>query len=495
LEFANIAQAKNLDITETGLLSLAGNTNDSLIIHKNLSLLSGSLDMSAGSSSSKIILNGNWNHTGGTFLSGSNSLVSFVSDSIQQLSNPGIENFQRLWNRNTGLQLAASDVIVNKELGLQSGNIFTSIINPFTLTDAATIVSPVNNYGFTNEGYEGSFVDGPMKLAISSLTTKIIPIGKGTVYAPVKVQKITTDPVTYTAEYFPVAYNDLTVDIPNVHHVSTVEHWIINTSIPGPDPAKWARITLSWRPASLVSNITNWQDSILVAHYYTDNVLGTKWFSERDYSQPNIVSGNNNYGTVTSNRIVSVYSPFTLGTKSPFIMLPLNLISWQATNSGQKVLLNWLVSSEEDVRLYTVERSADGRSFIPVATVLSLQRSGNENYSAIDRNPMSRVNYYRLKISDRYRQISYSNIIKVNRTENSPVSIFPNPASDEINVHTGFLGIPLQIEITDNTGKILTKRMLENANEKIIISHLAAGIYNLRLTGNNQVVVKRFVKI
>ena len=175
--------------------------------------------------------------------------------------------------------------------------------------------------------------------------------------------------------------------------------------------------------------------------------------------------------------------------------LPITIKSFSATKDGERSSrLDWTSSSEINSDYIGIERSTDGEDW---TTVGHVKAAGNSNrdidYVYYDRSlPMVRsidnIFYYRLRLTDLDGQYKYSETRGVNmgRLEGL-VSIYPNPATDIINVdltdmdlHEGII----HLSVYDNTGKaIITKEVNGAGIEPIQASNMAAGSY--------QVVVKQ----
>lgn len=184
--------------------------------------------------------------------------------------------------------------------------------------------------------------------------------------------------------------------------------------------------------------------------------------------------------------------PFGLPAAFP---LPITIKSFSATKDGERTArLDWTSSSEINSDYIGIERSTDGEDW---TTVGQVKAAGNSNrdidYIYYDRSlPMARsidnIFYYRLRLTDLDGQYKYSETRGVNmgRLEGL-VSIYPNPATDIINVdltdmdlHEGII----HLSVYDNTGKAIISKEVNGAGiEPIQASNMAAGSY--------QVVVKQ----
>lgn len=135
-------------------------------------------------------------------------------------------------------------------------------------------------------------------------------------------------------------------------------------------------------------------------------------------------------------------STYAGGSLDGFIMklanpstLPISLINFNATCRDGKIELKWVTASESNNNHFTIERSADGKNFIPIKTI---KGAGNSTiqlyYSAVDEAPLSETNYYRLMQTDYDGKHTRSTIVATscNETFNkNDFSLFPNPIQGE----------------------------------------------------------------
>ena len=172
-------------------------------------------------------------------------------------------------------------------------------------------------------------------------------------------------------------------------------------------------------------------------------------------------------------------------------LLPITIKTFSATKDGERTArLDWTSSSEINSDYIGIERSTDGEDWTTVGQVKAAGNSIKDiDYIYYDRSlPMVRsidnIFYYRLKLTDLDGQYKYSETRGVNlgRLEGL-VSIYPNPATDIINVdltdmdlHEGII----HLSVYDNTGKAIISKEVNGAGiEPIQASNMAAGTYNV----------------
>jgi len=186
----------------------------------------------------------------------------------------------------------------------------------------------------------------------------------------------------------------------------------------------------------------------------------------------------------------AVTSATTLG------VLPVKLISWEATPSNGKVRLQWKTSAEINASHFIVERSHDGTNFSAVATVNATGNSQAEvNYNSEDNAPLQGKSYYRLKIVDKDARTEYSAVRIVLVSTNPTVKIVGNPVQNSLQVITSTAhSNKAEWEIINRVGQVVKKGVLLQGRTEINVSILAAGNYWLRTSNNHETATIPFIK-
>jgi predicted extracellular nuclease len=179
--------------------------------------------------------------------------------------------------------------------------------------------------------------------------------------------------------------------------------------------------------------------------------------------------------------------------------LPVTLVNFSATKENTSSKISWTTSQEINSRHFIVERSANGSVWQTVAIVPA---AGNSNspidYSIIDATPAKGINLYRLKSIDLDAKFEYSAIRRINFENKYTFSIYPNPASDVIQVivdNASVLNANLQILNTQS--QVLISKQLNATNQpiQVNVSSLASGLYFIRIiTPDGTVNVQKFTK-
>jgi hypothetical protein len=179
------------------------------------------------------------------------------------------------------------------------------------------------------------------------------------------------------------------------------------------------------------------------------------------------------------------------------VVLPIELLDFEATLDKNKVELKWATATETNNDYFTVEKSKDGYTYEQVAKVSGSGTSTSiVNYTETDFHPYEGISYYRLKQTDYNGLYNYSNVVPVEYHSNGDFgfSIFPNPgeAKDDIKIQLNAAkGQEILVVVRDLTGREFFSKVLvmETANgqiEAIDNNHtIAPGVYLVTASSMN----------
>lgn len=223
-----------------------------------------------------------------------------------------------------------------------------------------------------------------------------------------------------------------------------------------------------------------------------------------DYMPTTAINTVANTATVASLPAAQLFTWWTLVDNR--YILPIELVAFNAVCDGNKVKLNWQTASEKNNSYFEVERSSDAINFSPVLKLNSQNSNSTTllSYNAIDDNPIDGKSYYRLKQVDFDGKYSYSSILVLNCTsiENqSPTSItiFPNPATDNLSVNINGLQGQKSLMIYDVIGQEMMHKTIESSDANILenvnIATFAKATYILRIDIDGELYqIIKFVK-
>ncbi len=112
--------------------------------------------------------------------------------------------------------------------------------------------------------------------------------------------------------------------------------------------------------------------------------------------------------------------------------LPVKFNSIKAIEKFNGVQLEWIVSFEENLIKYVVERSFDGRQYSAIGEVESRNSINETTYSFFDASFFQSIAYYRIRSVRIDGQFAISPVIKVNLNKQvKDISLYPNPVKGD----------------------------------------------------------------
>lgn len=98
------------------------------------------------------------------------------------------------------------------------------------------------------------------------------------------------------------------------------------------------------------------------------------------------------------------------------LLLPVELVAFEARDQGGKVELSWSTSPGSDAGMFVVERSADGTVFHTIGQLPAAgDGAGVCTYAWTDHTPLAGMNYYRLMIMDQAGGREFSQVVVADR--------------------------------------------------------------------------------
>jgi len=185
--------------------------------------------------------------------------------------------------------------------------------------------------------------------------------------------------------------------------------------------------------------------------------------------------------------------------------LPIKLTYMKTERYDEYVSLVWKTGSEVNNDYFSLERRPEGQDiFETVAQVNGMGNSSVEvKYEYKDYNPYPGTYYYRLHQTDYDGKINYVGMAVVHPAEVNNkmevISIFPNPATDNIRYE---LNSPkdalVRVEVLNGIGEQVLIENIEatsGSNSKMLnVTNLSQGVYILKISTRDEVVIKKFIK-
>jgi hypothetical protein len=387
-----------------------------------------------------------------------NRQMVFSGGNNQTISGSGTLNiYQIIVNKSVNDLVLSKSIIVDNNLSLINGRIFTSSINLLTINNSATVTGTSN----------ASFVHGPV--AKKGDSGFIFPVGKNNDYQAIEIGVGSDINDLFIAEYFPVdpqAIYGNNMD-PTLDHISQCEYWILDR-IAGTSSRT---VRLSWDANSC--GITFLPD-LHVARFD-----GTLW---RDHGNGG-VTGNTATGTVVSAALLSAFGPLTLASVSTQNPLPVELIHFTARAHDDVVKTEWITASEKNNDYFEVQKSVNGLDFEKAGTHKGVGNSSTlSSYEFIDTKPFLGVSYYRLRQVDFDGTETITPSVSVRISAQSKVKIYPNPAKDQVVVSA--TSDVKYLKIISSSGRVVFDHSI-NDQHIVDLSALEAGFYICELSGSN----------
>ena len=226
----------------------------------------------------------------------------------------------------------------------------------------------------------------------------------------------------------------------------------------------------------------------------------------------NTVTSGGSVPTVTyrPNSSTSFTDP-DISQSSSTLPLPVELLYLTADWQGEDAVVEWETASELNNSHFDVERSFDGSGFEYIGTVGSKATGGNSNqrlvYTYTDLGAKARTMknvFYRLIQTDfdGASEVFGPALLRVNRTTETSIALFPVPAQNQVTVQTIGLdeGVNYTLRVIGNLGNTVQESTFlsgRSYNKTILdISSLPSGVYRVTVEGGNlQGEVEKFIKI
>ena len=173
--------------------------------------------------------------------------------------------------------------------------------------------------------------------------------------------------------------------------------------------------------------------------------------------------------------------------------LPVTWAEFTATSHEKTVDLLWGTAAESENDFFTIERSADGENFRPLAEVAARNLVTGANYSATDQSPLPGMSYYRIAQTDFSGSRTFSDIRQVSRSTAGEVILYPNPVTNFLTITDTEADAGSRYGIYDGLGRrVMTTRPIGSSGQLTVdLSQLAAGQYVLLGRSGQS---RRFVK-
>lgn len=178
------------------------------------------------------------------------------------------------------------------------------------------------------------------------------------------------------------------------------------------------------------------------------------------------------------------------------LVLPVELVDFSLKNDKKEVFLYWQTASETINEGFEIERSFNGRDWESLDFVAGQGTTyDTHDYYFTDKQPLSGLNYYRLKQTDYDANFTYSGVIKTDFSQ-ARMFVFPNPVSaSEVNIQFPNADFNEAVtEIYDYTGQLVRSITTTNTILSVNISDLLPGFYIVSVKVGGQMFQERLIK-
>jgi hypothetical protein len=453
-------------------------SGDTMLIKQNLTIADGQLNGTGTIGGIKL----EGNLESGTLMTATNLGLVFTGTANQTVNFMAstISN----WNGNVKINKTNGTVILLSVFRLDAGTAQTLTFVKGNMVTGNTNILIIGGTTAVSGANSNSFTEGPVRK--DGNQTFVFPIGKGGIYAPVRISNFasSSSSTQFRAEYFRAnphpAFDNNSKDI-TIASISACEYWFLDRL----NTSATVKAGLSYE-VSRSCGLTSFS-TLKVCRWN-----GTKW---ADHLNDNIGPA----GFVTSATNVTSFGPFTLGAN--FVILPVVLKDFSAKETAGKVYLNWFASTGNNSGKFEIQRSANGNDFTTIKTITPNTPAQLLSYSAIDDNPLEGKSYYRIKLTDENFAAKYTAVATVitSRIRANKFTIYPNPVvADVITIQLKTLARQkVTVQIINRAGQmVVSKQIVLNADGTSQIgqlNQLLPGLYFIRLYNNETLFKERLV--
>lgn len=458
--------------------------------------INGNLTVNAGSefkqavSGSVLILGGNLLNNGTFTSAGIFALATFSGSTLTQVGipqsiggtgvfrnhatspNASLTDFQVLNNNAAGVTLNVP-LSVSNSFTLTSGRINTTATNLLTIGISGSSPGSISwNFGMIN---------GPIKKWFpASVSNVTFPVGNTTITKPCNIA-FTTAPSA--AGTLTVSFSSVAPNFPNaaplnegaimINKVSSQGSWFVQAG-DGLSGGAYTGTFAGWG----TTDVSDYTKTVLLKR----PSAGGNWILNGTH----LDSYGSNTEPIVNRSGMSGFSEFAIGTQLSGTV-PVIIEYFTGTKQAGQHRLDWKINCYNTASVnLSLERSADGRNYHTLKTLVEPSTRCQQPFTEIDTDPLPGINYYRLKTTDDGGNIAYSNVVALlNQLKGFElISLAPNPVADKATLQlTSAENTRMEITITDMYGRQVSRQLLQvsqgNNRIELNLTTLAAGAYQL----------------
>lgn len=207
-------------------------------------------------------------------------------------------------------------------------------------------------------------------------------------------------------------------------------------------------------------------------------------------------AANNSAKRLDSREVVATApldAPKIFATYNP-VVVPVTITSFRALDKESFIQLAWQTSTEVNTSLFEIEHSSDGIAFEKSGVVSAAGNSSQQRNYTFNHYINPGKHLYRIVTVNHNGKKEYSAVITINNggKVKNPLSIFPNPVDNFLNISSKEVSLAGRYRIFDLTGKVI--RSDAHHGEKIDVTGLKTGYYTLELLNGGKALHAGFLK-
>jgi hypothetical protein len=179
-------------------------------------------------------------------------------------------------------------------------------------------------------------------------------------------------------------------------------------------------------------------------------------------------------------------------------LLPTKLTSFSANRQSQSILVKWTTADETNTISFVVERSTDGRNFMPIGQLNGSALNKTGKHSFTDNAPITNSTvYYRLKMVDANAATMYSSTAAITSKMKPQLEVLPNPFKDHLIVKMNLLTSGyVFVRLMNTKGMQVQKfRFVGNKGDNVFqiqnLAFLPESVYYLQVAYEDKIIVQK----
>jgi Secretion system C-terminal sorting domain len=179
-------------------------------------------------------------------------------------------------------------------------------------------------------------------------------------------------------------------------------------------------------------------------------------------------------------------SPLFNAPNAPLSINDNIVLTGQAKSNNNKLV--WTVSDNEAIEAFELQEAEDLNSsnFTTIYKTNGNGAIGEQTYTAVDKQTNFGNNIYRIRVTKNDGKKYYSNTLNLNLINLGEVKIYPNPASEYININLG--GYTYDVTVFGLNGNTIHQTLNAKGKLSIDAKELPEGLYTIVLSNNGKTI-------